>query len=127
MKWAEKLKDNDWFTEFQGEMLTINYVAGYAAFTNNVAVLRMLIDEGATQSFDLFGCCFDFEVQRCLVDAGYNTHGHGSVKLLQFIASRNATRLAAILSMRGLFQKGLIYRDPAQMVGRAIWESRAYY
>jgi hypothetical protein len=39
-----------------------------------------------------------------------------------FIVSRNSARLAAILTMRALFQKG-----PAQMVGRAIWESRAYY
>lgn len=131
MNWTEKLKDEEWFiemeTHFKGEMLTINYVAGYAAFTNNVVVLRMLIDEGATQSFDLFGCCFDFEAQRCLVDAGYNTHGHGSVKLLQFIDSRNSARLAAILTMRAIRRSGLFYRDPARMVGRAIWAQRAYY
>ncbi len=84
--------------------------------------LRQAIDIGATVCQDTWYSTNNVKCERIMVDAGYKTKLHPL-----FNRSRDSARLAAILAMRAIRRLGSIYRDPARMVGRAIWAQRAYY
>lgn len=114
-------------------MRLVDFVACFAAKRHETLLLRFSLDKGAHLNNTLWNYSYG-NCEFILIDAGIKPLDYTFSDTHQiFINSRNSARLAAILTMRAIRRLGSIYRDPARMVGRAIWApkaaspSRAYY